>query len=267
MLSVSGQNNAYKFNLHNGLDSSPVANILMHTDRNQIAGNYITLGIRNSLMVKASLVPVNTYVTVRLQSLGARLVTRLMPAFANEVLAGRAAVNDEAPSYIKVSNYVNARRVIDDLFAHNEMSAVDRADMENALHELEKSAQFASKRAESITVAQKEVIQSVVSPYVDDIKSEAPDSETAKSWIRCAGAALSTCGPTSAKINLSSFLWTACRSGNGKSEDFYESLFAISKIYSNMGDLEGAFEQLGETLPSKALVQQTILDLFDSSSS
>ena len=262
MTSVSGQNNAYNFNLHNGLDSSPVVQIWMHTDRTQVAGNYITLGIPDTLMVKAALEPVNTYVNERLQHLGAFLIKWSMPSFCNEVLTGRASTGDIAPSHIRVSNYIDARRVIDDLFTHNEMSAEDRADMENALRELEKSAQFANKRVDSISIAQREVIQSIVSPYIDDIKSEASDSQTAKAWVKCAGNALSIVGPR-AKNNLSSFLWTACKSGHGKNEDFYESLFAISKIYSSMGDLEGALDQLGDGIPSKALVQQAILDLFD----
>jgi hypothetical protein len=102
----------------------------------------------------------------------------------------------------------------------------------------------------------------MVSPYIDDIKSEAPDSQTAKRWIECAAAGLSACSP-SIKRNLSSLLYTACRSGAGKSEVFYESLFAISKIYSGMGDLEGALEQLGTSLPSKVLIEQAIFELFD----
>lgn len=261
MTSVSGENNACKFNLHNGLDSSPVVHIWMHTDRSEVAGNYITLGIPDRLLHDA-LAPMNEYVNTRLYDLGARLITNRLPSFATAVREGRAVAGEEIPNHIKVSNYIDARRVINDLFAHNEMSAGDRADMENALRELEKSAQFAIKRAESMTVAQKDVIESVVSPYVDDIKSEAPDSETAKKWIQYTANALKICGP-SVKTKLASFLWTACKSGHKKSEGFYESLFAISKFYCSMGSLEGALEQLGEKLPSEALVQQAILDLFD----
>lgn len=153
MAAVSGQNNAYKFNLHNGLESSPVVHIWMHTDRTQVAGNYITLGIPDALKVKTGLDPVNTYVNERLQHLGACLINWSMPSYCNEVLAGRANTGDIAPSHIRVSNYIDARRVIDDLFLHNEMSAGDRADMENALRELEKSAQFANNRTDSISTA------------------------------------------------------------------------------------------------------------------
>lgn len=254
MLPVSSQSNYNKFNLHNDLDSSPIAYILVHTDRTQIAGNYITLGIPDSLRINAALGPLNTYVTERLQNLGARLVTSIEP-WSNEVF-GRE------PAYIKVANYIDARRVIDHLFINNEMSHGDRADLENSLRELEKSAQFASKCAESISTAQKDVIQSGVSLYIDDIKSEAPDSQTAKRWIQCAANALRIAGPN-AKNNLSYFLWTACTSGHDKSHSFYESLFAISQIYSSMGNLEGALEQLGVALPSKALVEQAVLELFD----
>lgn len=263
MLPISGQNNFYKFNLHNDLDSSPLVHIKIFTDRAQVAGNYITLGIPDRLF-KDSLPRMTEYVNTRLQSLGARLVTGRLSSFADAVREGRAVANEEFPSYIKVSNYIDARRVIDDLFTHNEMSASDRSDMEDALRELEKSARFATLRTETISTAQKEIIQSVVSPYIDDIKSEAPDSLTAKEWVKCAARALETLGPSAVKDRLSSFLATAgLSSGCGKSESFYECLFAISKIYASMGDLEGTLEQLGESLPSNSIIQQTILDLFD----
>lgn len=262
MVTSSGQINFYKFELNNGLDSSPILNVKIHTDRTQISENYITLCIPDALKVKAALDPINTYVNNRIKHLGASLVKLSIPSYCNEVLAGRANAGDIAPSHIKVSNYMDARRVIDDLFNHNEMSPSDRAGMEDALRELEKSGRYASLRAEYISIAQREIIQSMVSPYIDDIKSEAPDNQTAKSWVRCAANAISVCGP-SVKDKLSSFLWTACKSGNGKSEDFYECLFAISKIYTNMSDLESALEQSGETMPSKSIIQQTILDLLD----
>ncbi len=260
----SGQINFYKFTLNNRLDSSPVVHVCIQTDRSRVSENYITLGIRAALTGKASLDPVNTYVNERLQHLGAYLHTWSMPSFSDEVLAGRTNTGDIAPSHIKVSNYLNARRVIDDLFTHNEMSGSDRADMENALRELEKSGGFANKRVDSITIAQKDVIQSFVSPYIDDIKSEAPDAQTARRWIECTAAALNTFSSNTVKNSLSSFLGTAgLSSGCGKSESFYECLFTISKIYTNIGDLEGALEQLGESLPSNSIIQQTILDLFN----
>lgn len=262
MESVSGQNNAYQFDLHNSLGLSLLDHIWIHTDRKQIAGNYITLSIHRSLQVKAALDSVNKYVTERLQNLGALLITQLMPPWADDVLAGKAVVNDEVPTYIKVSNYVDARKVIDDLFAHNEMSAGVRSEIEEALRELEKSAQFASNRAESISIAQKEVILDLISPYVDHIKSKAPNNIMAKSWICAVANALITFGP-SIRTNLPWVLWSACKSGHKKNNDFYESLFALAKIYSSMGDLESPLKQLGESLPSQVLIQKMILDLFD----
>ena len=256
------QTNFFKFQLHNSLNSSPVAHVCIHTNRAQVSKNYITLGIPASLMVKAALGSINTYVNERLQHLGASLVKYRLSILCNEEAAGRALSGDIAPSHIEVPNYLDARRVIDDLFTHNEMSANDRAGMENALRELEKSARFSTLRAESISTAQKDVIQSVISPYIDDIKSEAPDSETAKNWVKCAANTLRICGP-SAKDNLPSLLLTSCRSGDGKSRAFYECLFAVSKIYANMGDLEGVLEQYGDALPSNSIIQQTILELFD----
>lgn len=260
MIPFSGQNNAYKFNLHNVQDSSPIGLIWIHTNRTQVTENYMTLR-PNPLFIDA-LQPITNYVNRRLQSLGARLVTLRISPFSDAVTEGRAVANQEVPSYIKVSNYVDARRVIDDLFTHNEMSASDRSDIEDALRELEKSGRFATHRTDSISTAQKEIIQSIVSPYIDDIKSEAPDKLTTINWVKCAANAVRTCGP-SVKHNLSSFLFTGCGSGHGKSKDFYECLFALSKIYASMGDLEGALEQLGEVLPSESIIQQTILDLFD----
>ena len=53
----------------------------MNTDRTQVTGNYITLGIPDTLKVKTALDPVNTYINERLQQLGASLIK--MKTFMN----------------------------------------------------------------------------------------------------------------------------------------------------------------------------------------
>lgn len=259
---MSGLTNFHECKLNNGLENSPIVHVKIHTDRGDLRGNFITLGIPQALRVTGSLATVSSYVNERLQGLGAELVRFRLPSYSNEVFAGRAVAGDPIPYNIKVSNYLHARRVIDDLFAHNEMSATNRSEIEGALRELERSGEYASKGSNEISVAQKDILINMVEDYVETIKSAAPNNETAKSWLRCAARALSICGP-SVKNNMKSSLWTACKSGHDKDADFYEDLFALARIYSLMGDLERAFEQMGSSLPSKEIVRQTICDVFD----
>lgn len=111
----------------------------------------------------------------------------------------------------------NVRKVIDDLHKHQEMSDENRADMEDALCELERSAKFASKVRDSISVAQKDLIQEVLSPYIPAIKAETYNGESAKEWVICAFNPLKACGPDQCKIKLAYILVSYCSANNSRS--------------------------------------------------
>lgn len=257
MNSVSGEQNNYKFDLqYIGAGSGLIKYIWMFTDRTTIANNYITLGVDHEY----SLMDMQHEVNTRFSHLGGKLITGWFSPFDEPVEKGRAVTNQEFPNYIKIANYLDARRVITNLFEHNEMSNGERAGMESALRELEKSAQFANRSRDVISPAQRDLIQEMVAPYIDDIKNNAPDVKTAKMWVR----AMSIEIKIFSHISVESFSYFFRHKFRVfPHADFYESLYVVSKFYSSQAGLEGALEQLGEGLPSKTLVHETILALFD----
>jgi len=263
MASISGQNNLFILRLNNILPSSPVVSLCIHTDRTEIRRNYVVLRISEYLQTPRAFKDVNDYAIHRLQKLGAELIT--FEVISGELLSERPWTSNIAPSHIKVANYANARAVVQDLLMHQEMSMLDRIQIEKGLKELEISARFASIRTESISLAQKEMIQSVVAPYIDDIQSKAPNRQTAKEWVQQTSTMILNCGdPNFVRDNLSYLInLQDINSENWVAEDFYECLFTVAKIYANMADLESTLERLGDSLPSKSIIQQTILECFD----
>lgn len=266
MIGISGLSNYYTFMLHRrGRENTDSFWIEVFTDRDNVSRNFLQIQIPRYLQNKDCLVPMQSFVeNSGLSGLGSRLVTFVMHKECSDVINGKAAIGDRIPTCIKVADYVDARKVIDHLFGENKLSASERSNIEPILRELEKSARFASLRTEDISTAQKEVIQSFISPYIESIMSESPDAKTAKMWICAAANALKICvNKDSVKEHLSSFLFTACQSGRGKSVDFYESLFAVSRIYASMGELESVLEQSGESIPKASIIQEIILNLFN----
>jgi hypothetical protein len=259
MASVSGQNNWYTVLLHNRERNCPLKNIKVHTDRTKLEENYIELGLYKKCHKSDALERVSKFVHERLENLGAKLETVYTPYYADEPHVWIA-------SYVNVGDYKKARAVIDYLFRNRKISALDRSVIEDPLRELEKSGQLASEQKEEITVAQKDCMLTMIEPYVEEIKKEKPNKDTATQWIQIAAYAWKTAGRVVTPKNLPCFLHTAsCDSGLHKSDLFYESLLALAKIYCSMADLESTLKQLGPTLPSAAIIQKIILDAFNES--
>lgn len=163
----------YKFKLDS---RSPVCHIYMHTHSEYESSNYITLGIRKHLRKEERLDEMSQFVTKRFSSLGGRLMTYRLNPWNNDVLAGRAKEGDEKPSHIRVSDYVNARRVIEDLFANFNMPISTRNEIEPALNELEQLAQHAYK-----THARRKIVKRFQKIY-DKIAQEIHHKNLAKAF-------------------------------------------------------------------------------------
>jgi hypothetical protein len=263
MAAVSGQNNFYGVLLHNDIVDFPLENIQIRTDRTRLEGNYITLGVYRWCKRPEALERVSKFVHERLENLGAELVMSCTLYCADVPID-----NVRVPSFVVVRDYKKARAVINDLFKQEQMSADDRSTIEDPLRELEKSGKFASEQTDKITVAQKDCILTMIAPYVEEIKKEKPNEDTAQLWIRFAVDAFKRANSITPDVLIKpevvhDFLQDkACHSALNKSDLFYESLLALAKIYCFMGDLEPTLKQLGPTLPSAAIIQQIILDAF-----
>lgn len=250
-----------KINLHSYWGPSPLTHVYFHTSRTLVKENYITFGV-SARSSKQPLAKMTEYLNTMFQGLDAWLVTKGIASEPVEKGTNQPTPYREIPSHIKVANYMQARQAIDELVKHQEMSHEDRDEIEDALCELEKSGQFASKCTDYISDYQRAVIHNAVSPYMEAFKAETPDKKTAKEWLDCTATAITLTRCDHRKL-LPSFLWTGCRSGNGKTEQFYDSLFAIGKVYASKGGLEDVLDQTDESMPSKQLVQNTILEFFN----
>ncbi len=242
------QNNKYYSKLHGSSLLSPFHNIYLHKDASCLKGNYMTIGIRSKLQSSSAVNRIKRYVKkLDLEALGAIL----------------QPIGDVLITHYKVE-CVNARSVIDRLFANKVMSTGDRSKIENELRKMEKTGEFSMIRSGAITEAQKDLIRSFIGPYVEVIKEKAPDAETAKNWVISASIALKHRN-SKARDYIPSYLYHCCRCGHHMDKDFYDSLYYIAKVYCSMADLETALLQSGETLPDQSIIQQLILDFLISS--
>ena len=275
-MECSGQICHYVQKLHNG---HGLYEIHINTSRTETSKNYMSITIDPSLHYPTKLDLVSEYVKVRFEELGGLLITFQAGKMNEDVRLKKAIKGDPYPSKIQVLDYRDARNIIDDLFKHKDMTEIERADIENALRELEKSADYASHRFEKISVAQKEIIQNMISPYIDDIKAEISDEIIIKCYLDIASSVILLMSETPSIVraflpNILSgnygFEW-----GEGalssipelelhreRSADFYDSLIFVAKFYSSMGNFEETLKQLGEGLPSEVVIQQSILELF-----
>jgi hypothetical protein len=252
-MSCSGLQAFYIFKIDNSSLESFITEVKISTSRIYTSRNEVTLKIQDKYRRKDFLIPLTNYVNNKLQDTGARL--RKFSDFKVVI-----------PDHVTV-DYKNARLVIDRLFQNNEMSATNRSEIENALRELETSAKFAAEGIDEINTAQKEIIESMVEPYVEDICKEAPDLETAKRWIQCVSIYMQAGGFEYCQKRIGNILYNRVGSGHGKSKEFYESLLAVGRIYASMGDLEKTLSQIGEKLPSNEMIKKTIEEFLDKKNS
>lgn len=266
----------YSLNLN--CDNNLFYDIHINTNRNRVPKNYMFITINPVLLTPTNLNPIREYVRERFENLGGLLTTAEAGPSNIDVLLKKAEIGDLYPKKITISKYTDARGIIDNLFRYREMTAAQRADIEIALRELEKCGEYASRRKEQISVAQKDLIQSMISPYIENIKAEISDEVIIKCFLDITSSFLVTMSEKTPK-EIRAFLPSILAGkfgltwGGGsfslipeaeikreKSSDFYDSLIFISRFYISMGNLEDAIEQLGEGLPSEAIIQQTILE-------
>jgi hypothetical protein len=168
-------------------------------------------------------------------------------------LRGCRKTGEVLPFYILVPG-TSARKAIDFL----QLSASERSETEMLIRKLEESLAFASKRQDSISVAQKDIIEDMVLPYISDLKEE----PNIREWIKCIGNIFKILAAPRKELVANYLLTAGHKNSFGKSFEFYDSLYTVSKIYANVANLESALEQSGSSLPSERIVQQTVLAFF-----
>ncbi|MBF8263924.1 MAG: hypothetical protein HW387_1589 [Parachlamydiales bacterium] len=170
--------------------------------------------------------------------------------------------------------YSGARQMIDDLYQHGEIQVSDKANIAPILRELEKNIEYAGKRKNEVTQAQRDIIVSMVEEQIDVILAAAPDANTAKRWIENAAFHVYTpcedrCTAKSRVIELSMddlsewLAFNGCGSNRAEDLPLYQSLLHVGRVYSGLANIEGVLAQNGPTLPSEKLVQQIIIELIE----
>jgi hypothetical protein len=233
--------------------------------------NNMCLHIKDSLRRPKNLDLIKSYAADIFESLGGVL----------EIASWDYSGEKMYPLNIRVAGYANARKVIDAIFAIKEMTPEQRSNIEEVLRKLEKSGYYATRRSDQISLAQKDLIQSMVLPYVDGIKAEIVDRKSIKYFLDVASVnpcvnaleferirnARQACEGVYAVNEPKVREWRPFMPKNElslkKSDNFYDCLSCVARFYSSYGNIEGALEQLGKHLPSEILVQQAILELFD----
>jgi hypothetical protein len=269
MAAASGQYNCYDIFLQNDPKISPVNDIILYTNRCVVEKNYIVLHLHKNLRNSEGMSRISKYIAERFKDIDTRLLTTKLYSFDEEVKCDLIKSGREVPTQIEVPNYKCARVVIDILFKNKEMTDENRCEIAAPLKELEKSAEFASRRKKEISLAQKECIESMISPYIAEIKKVTTDKETITKWIEF--VAKDWCDHSAEFIEMlfvnDVFDNLGTKNSPKKSKLFYESILAVAKFYNSMGELEGALVQLGKDLPNAEITHKTVLDCFDHSTS
>jgi hypothetical protein len=266
-MAASGQINCYDVSLDNDPKTSAVHDILFHTNRCIPSKNYIILYLHKNLRASDGMERISKYIQGHFKDIKTKLLTTKINSYDDEVKNHLAKADEDVPAQIEVPEHRCARVAIDILFKNKEMTDEDRRKISVPLKELEKSADYAERRKNDISLAQKELLQSMVLPYISEIEKVTKDFETIKKWIEFVAKTWCDHAPEFIQLLFEyDFYGTLGTKNQAKQElIFYESLLAVAKIYNSMGDLESALIQSGKDLPTEEIIQKTVLECFNHS--
>lgn len=241
---------------------SPLVHAFIRLNSCKPFDNCVELGLTEAVKNPDSLEQMQIYMQRQLSALGAELKLYCAPCFDNQALGGRVVAKALAPHYISVEAEA-ARTVFDALFNNGEMSSVNRAEIEPSLRRLERLLKKIKPVKNDLFAAQKDIIQSCIQPYADDINEADQRCAQIVHWVHCAARGMKNYGLTSCREKIRDILWMFCKSGHDKSEGFYNSLCAVARVYAGLGNLEKDFEKRGVELPTKEVLQESVEELFD----
>lgn len=118
-----------------------------------------------------------SYIAVFFSERKHSLVFKSIARLLQEVVGDDAVQECSSSSYLIIQGS-KARNAIDFLFSKNQISAEDRSVIEPHIREIESNLDYAAKSsASSIGMSQKDVMESILSPYLEQIASLSIDHE------------------------------------------------------------------------------------------
>ena len=172
------------------------------------------------------------------------------------------STGQQIPPYIFLKA-TQARPALDALAHNREISQASRTTLEPGISELERSADWARQVKSQLSVGQKDLIQSFVQLYLDTIRAELPNTETAKDWIHYTATQMRALGPDECTKSIRTVLREHFDYGEDKSADLYESLCIVAKTYAGLCNIEVSLAHTGDGIPSLDLIQKTIDETLD----
>jgi hypothetical protein len=201
---------------------------------------------------------VHSYVLLALGEFNAELKPSTLVTLA---VSGPSGLKRRIPSHIFLEA-TKARPAFDTLVRNGELSEASRRTLEPGIAELEQSLAWARQVKGQLSVGQKELIQSLVQPYLDAIRAKAPNAETARDWIHYAATQMRSLGPDECTKTIRTVLQEHFGSMPDKTAEFYESLCMIARTYEGLYNIEVALAQTGDGIPNLYLIQQAINEML-----
>lgn len=190
---------------------------------------------------------------------GLVLITRKLKSYEKWVKDGRYSEFTPTANYIKLIPPVNIRTSFDSLTEKGFFSSDDRYNLESHLRKIEKSIEFSSVISSEISLAQKDIILGMIEPYIEDLKKEVDDNEDlCKYIVKLGSSARMIADPLTISLTKTLFWTWQYKDVRRKSDDFFECLLSVIKIYNGTSNLETALLQNGPSLPSKETIMSII---------
>lgn len=239
--------------------------MILSIDSHKKEGNRARFRLRDFYMDPGQLKTLqNLFEVFALEENGLQLTTRRLPFFHNLVRSGVCPPNTIAPADIILTPSVSIRDSLDSLTRKTFLHKEDRYSIEPALLKIEKALEFSSLLSSEISTAQKDIITAMIQPYMEDIIREMDNKEQLKTGIRLLGNIERTIvDPLNPRIAK---MLTHEGELSGKSDDFFESLLPIVRVYNGTANLETALLQNGTSLPSEETIMRIIEETFEATS-
>jgi len=156
----------------------------------------------------------------------------------------------------------DCRKAIDALYQENLLSNEDRADIEATIRKVETQIATQDSLAPNYTSMQKDVLISIIEPYVEDFFAIATNEKTALKFFKvgCKQTALFPNADNILNKVLAEIL-TEFPSIEQKKQVLFGSMVAFSKCFNGEANLESTFARVGQgSVPHLESQQKIIID-------
>lgn len=156
------------------------------------------------------------------------------------------------------------RYIVEQLFSNSIMKNYERANIENTVRELETVFIKRNKVTSGISTAQRDVLESVVSPYVDSLFIQS-DPVTSLRLMTYALIFEYHDIAQCRNILVHGKIWSSVKdkvTEPGAQKDIFGSMCSISKFVAGHGTIESAYEQTGVGIPKLDVQKRVVIDLM-----